>query len=141
MDEGIFQFFSCRNEYSAGDPFEKRWLFRIIFPSEIDIQADKEKFKIYDSFKSEFKPQKIIAWRKFTDHNDWDENVEAHYFDKLGGYPRWIHNESYPNCPKCKKVMRFLYQFSYSLPELATGHIFQCKTHRDNLTFSWDVDC
>ncbi len=32
MDKGIFQFFSCRNEYSAGDPFVKRWLFRIIFP-------------------------------------------------------------------------------------------------------------
>lgn len=56
--------------------------------------------------------------------------------DKLRGWPDWIQDSEYPECPECLERMTFLFQLLDGLHvelELATGrgYLFQCDKHRD----------
>lgn len=71
--------------------------------------------------------------------------------DKLAGWPAWIQWPDYPRCSVCRQQMQHLFQFE---PEVHLGYmlgqeffdrpvdtgcgwLFQCRTHRDQLGFTW----
>jgi len=63
--------------------------------------------------------------------------------DKLGGWPRWVQGMEYPNCPKCSRRMRYLFQIDsqdnipYMFGDCGRGHITQCLDHPNVLGFGW----
>jgi uncharacterized protein YwqG len=63
--------------------------------------------------------------------------------DKLSGYPDWVQDVEYPNCPECQRRMQFVFQIDSNdnLPimfgDMGCGHITQCPEHKHILTFSW----
>jgi len=69
--------------------------------------------------------------------------ANAHHGDKLGGWPKWVQGVEYPECPKCSKRMRYLFQIDsednvpYMWGDVGIGHITQCPDHPDMLGFGW----
>ncbi|MBL1175470.1 DUF1963 domain-containing protein [Pantanalinema sp. GBBB05] len=63
--------------------------------------------------------------------------------DKLAGYPNWIQNMEYPNCPQCDRRMELVFQLDSDdhLPvmfgDVGCGHITQCPEHKEVVTFAW----
>jgi hypothetical protein len=63
--------------------------------------------------------------------------------DKLGGWPRWIQFPERPSCALCGAAMDCLFQVDsednvpYMFGDMGCGHITQCPTHRDVVTFGW----
>ena len=64
--------------------------------------------------------------------------------DKLAGYPRWVQDPEYPNCPICDRSMdRLIFEFasddniSYLWGDVGTGYFLQCPEHKQQVTFLW----
>lgn len=63
--------------------------------------------------------------------------------DKLGGWPAWIQNVEYPNCPRCRQRMVHVFQVDseHNIPfmfgDAGCGHVTQCPQHREIVAFSW----
>jgi hypothetical protein len=63
--------------------------------------------------------------------------------DKLGGWPKWIQGVEYPSCPICNAQMRLVFQIDsndhipHMFGDAGCGHITQCATHKDVVTFGW----
>jgi uncharacterized protein YjbI with pentapeptide repeats/uncharacterized protein YwqG len=64
--------------------------------------------------------------------------------DKLAGYPNWVQDIEYPNCPICDRVMdRLIFEFDsddnvpYLWGDVGTGYIVQCPEHKERVTFFW----
>lgn len=62
--------------------------------------------------------------------------------DKLGGWPNWIQNVEYPNCPRCGKPMQFVFQLTgdalpFMFGDMGIGYITQCKRHKSVVAFGW----
>jgi hypothetical protein len=45
--------------------------------------------------------------------SDWGNEYNMH---RVGGFPWWIQSPDYPQCIRCQKSMRFLFQLDSSLP-------------------------
>ncbi len=66
--------------------------------------------------------------------------------DKLAGWPAWVQGVDYPSCPVCGETMRLLFQLEsddhlpFKFGNSGTGHITQCETHRNLVTFDWVCD-
>lgn len=64
--------------------------------------------------------------------------------DKIGGYPYWVQNTSYPKCKKCSKNLSIIIQLSsndhipYYFSDGGVGHIFICREHKEEIYFYWD---
>jgi uncharacterized protein (TIGR02996 family) len=64
--------------------------------------------------------------------------------DKLSGWPYWVQNVNYPNCPRCGRQMVYIFQVAsednvpYMFGDSGTGHITQCPEHKDVVAFGWD---
>jgi uncharacterized protein YwqG len=64
--------------------------------------------------------------------------------DKLGGWPAWVQGAAYPNCPRCGKRMRLVFQLDsndnlpFMFGDVGCGQIMQCPEHHDVVTFIWD---
>jgi uncharacterized protein YwqG len=63
--------------------------------------------------------------------------------DKLAGWPAWIQNVEYPNCPRCGRRMVHVFQVDsednipYMFGDTGCGHITQCLEHKDVVAFGW----
>jgi uncharacterized protein YwqG len=63
--------------------------------------------------------------------------------DKLAGWPCWIQQTEYPNCPHCRRRMELVFQLDsndnlpYMFGDCGCGHITQCPEHKDVVTFAW----
>jgi uncharacterized protein YwqG len=81
------------------------------------------------------------------------ENIQDEYLaenistsqagDKLRGWPLWIQDTEYPQCPVCNEQMDFVFQIDsednlpYMFGDLGTGHITQCPKHKNVVAFGW----
>ena len=63
--------------------------------------------------------------------------------DKLSGWPKWVQDPEYPNCPDCGEPMPAIFQIDsedhvdYMFGDCGTAHVFRCPTHPDIVTLSW----
>jgi len=63
--------------------------------------------------------------------------------DKLGGWPYWVQGVEYPNCTECGTRMHLVFQIDsedhvpFMFGDVGCGHITQCPTHKDIVTFGW----
>lgn len=63
--------------------------------------------------------------------------------DKLGGWPYWVQRVEYPRCTLCGTRMRLVFQLASQdhVPHMfgdgGVGHITQCPTHKEVVTFAW----
>lgn len=64
--------------------------------------------------------------------------------DKLAGWPHWIQDIEYPNCPTCNQIMnQFIFQFEtddnipYLWGDAGAGYFVQCPEHKDQVAFLW----
>lgn len=64
--------------------------------------------------------------------------------DKLGGWPRWLNGSDYAPCPVCNEPMQMVFQIDqkcnlpFEFGDAGIGHILQCASHKDQLTFTWN---
>ena len=63
---------------------------------------------------------------------------------KLSGWPAWVQDIEYPNCPKCQRLMdRMIVQIvphehlPFMLADGGRGQVLQCPDHPDVLAFTW----
>jgi uncharacterized protein YwqG len=63
--------------------------------------------------------------------------------DKLAGWPAWIQNVEYPNCPRCGRRMFHVFQVDsednvpFMFGDAGCGHITQCPEHKEVVAFGW----
>ncbi len=64
--------------------------------------------------------------------------------DKLAGYPHWVQDVEYPNCPLCNRLMnQLVFEFAsddnvpYLWGDVGVGYILQCPEHKKELAFLW----
>ena len=63
--------------------------------------------------------------------------------DKLAGWPAWVQDVEYPNCPRCGRRMAHLFQVDpednvpFMFGDCGCGHITQCPEHREVVAFGW----
>ena len=62
--------------------------------------------------------------------------------DKLSGWPCWIHDIEYPDCPICGRPMQLVFQHTgdaipFMFGDMGIGHITQCPEHKDVIAFGW----
>lgn len=73
-----------------------------------------------------------------------EENFLPPEKDKLAGYPHWVQDPEYPNCPICDRSMdRLIFQFAsddnitYIWGDSGTGYFLQCPEHKEQVAFLW----
>jgi uncharacterized protein YwqG len=165
---GLLQMFYCTSyepncevENSGWLPFSKNGVLRVIKPKgpgkEIEIPSIERYF-----------PAKcIVEWKPIDDYpglevmDELGVNIANETYDrifkedskrtwpspdqkdKLGGWPFWCQSPEYPQCPKCGKTMRLLFQLDseddlpYMFGDVGTGHITQCEEHLEVVAFGW----
>jgi hypothetical protein len=63
--------------------------------------------------------------------------------DKLAGWPAWVQNVEYPNCPHCGRRMIHVFQVDsednipFMFGDVGRGHITQCPEHKEIVAFGW----
>jgi hypothetical protein len=63
--------------------------------------------------------------------------------DKLAGWPCWIQQAEYPQCPRCRRRMEPVFQLDsndnlpFMFGDCGCGHITQCPEHKEVVTFAW----
>lgn len=63
--------------------------------------------------------------------------------DKLAGWPAWIQDVEYPNCPRCGRRMVHVFQVDsednipFMFGDVGCGHITQCPEHKEVVAFGW----
>ncbi|HZI18989.1 MAG TPA: DUF1963 domain-containing protein [Pyrinomonadaceae bacterium] len=107
-------------------------------------------------------PRRIIGWREVCEYpgymetcdlllgreltdDEEDEIYEAEprVGDKLGGWPYWVHEPEYPDCPVCGRRMRHVFQLAseenlnYVFGDHGIGYVTQCTEHKDVMGFHW----
>ena len=168
LGKGLMQMFyctsfepNCENATSAWVPFSSGSIIRIVVP------RGKGRDIPMPEIERAFPPKVIVGWERFDDYPGLDELPELGihipdslfnkvlddcqakkwpepaWGDKLGGWPAWCQSPEYPECRKCGKTMRLLYQIDsedkipYMWGDSGTGHICQCDEHKDVVAFGW----
>jgi len=99
---------------------------------------------------SHFTDPELIKWN-LLQQRDWivsgfmlDLGMYELGDDKLAGWPRWVQDIEYPNCPTCDGVMnQFIFQLESddNIPwlwgDLGTGYLVQCPEHKNKVAFLW----
>jgi uncharacterized protein YwqG len=63
--------------------------------------------------------------------------------DKLAGWPAWIQNVEYPDCPRCGRRMVLVFQVDsednvpFMFGDAGCGHVTQCPEHKEAAAFGW----
>lgn len=64
--------------------------------------------------------------------------------DRLAGYPRWVQEVEYPNCPVCDRLMdQLVFEFAsddhvpFLWGDVGTGYFLQCPDHLEQVMFTW----
>jgi uncharacterized protein YwqG len=72
------------------------------------------------------------------------ENIaDSELGDKLAGWPSWIQNVEYPDCPRCGKRMIHVFQVDsednvpFMFGDSGCGHVTQCPDHKEVVAFGW----
>lgn len=159
---GLLQMFYCTNEESACDvgrqawsPFSESVLARLVEPGGGQARADAAGPEVA------FPPKRIAGWREVDDYpgwqeaeglgvkmddGEWESLFERGYpraGDKLAGWPYWVQDVEYPDCPECGRRMRLVFQVDsddnlpFCFGDVGCGHITQCPEHKDVLAFGW----
>jgi len=63
--------------------------------------------------------------------------------DKLAGWPAWVQNVEYPDCPRCGRRMVHVFQVDsednvpFMFGDSGCGHVTQCPDHKEVVAFGW----
>jgi Domain of unknown function (DUF1963) len=63
--------------------------------------------------------------------------------DKLGGWPAWVQDVEYPQCPQCGRQMIHVFQLDsednipFMFGDCGCAHVTQCPEHKDVVAFGW----
>jgi hypothetical protein len=159
---GLLQMFYCTTaeplcevDCEAYLPFSESVVLRLVEPG--GGAARRPAAEVEDPLP----PKRIVGWREVEDYPSWQEGnrlgIEmadegwrtAEHLgvpragDKLAGWPYWVQEVEYPDCPKCGARMRLLFQIDSedNLPicfgDVGCGHITQCPEHKEVLGFGW----
>src|SRR5215204_5793111 len=159
---GLLQLFYCTNdetlcetECEAWTPFAKSMVVRLVAPTRGATRTAAVEVE------DPFPPKRIVGWREVDDYPSWQEGetlgVELDTAawdamwesgslrtgDKLAGWPYWVQDVEYPDCPECGRKMRLVFQLGsndnlpYDFGDVGTGHITQCPEHKHVLAFGW----
>jgi uncharacterized protein YwqG len=166
--KGLLQMFYCTSyepncevDHSGWVPFSKNGVVRVITP-----KGPGKELKI-PTIERYFPAKRIVGWQPVDDYPGLEvmdelgigivnetydrifkEDSERKWpspdqKDKLGGWPFWCQGPEYPQCPKCGKTMRLLFQLDsednlpYMFGDVGTGHVTQCEDHLDVVAFGW----
>jgi hypothetical protein len=72
-----------------------------------------------------------------------EEIANSELGDKLAGWPAWIQNVEYPNCPRCGRRMELVFQVDsedhvpFMFGDVGCGHVTQCPEHKEVVAFGW----
>lgn len=145
----------CEDDCEAYFPFAKSVLLRII-----QLTGNAGEMETPE-IAGRFPPKLIIGWTEVDDYpnyeeiakqgveltdeegDEWIKQEFPRAGDKLGGWPHWIQGVEYPDCRTCGERMRLVFQIDsevnlpYMFGDVGCGHITQCRTHKDQLTFGW----
>jgi uncharacterized protein YwqG len=72
-----------------------------------------------------------------------EEIANSELGDKLAGWPAWIQNVEYPNCPRCGRRMVHVFQVDsednvpFMFGDAGCGHVTQCPEHKEVVAFGW----
>ena len=80
--------------------------------------------------------------------NDWDFLYDSDMYypeiDKLAGWPRWVQDDTYPDCRICnQKMTNFIFQLisygniQFMWGDCGIGYVLQCPTHQEEVAFLW----
>jgi uncharacterized protein (TIGR02996 family) len=89
-------------------------------------------------------PELGLAFYNVDERSLNDSLGFANLGDKLGGWPFWVQQVSYPNCPRCGRRMGLVFQLGsrdnvpWMFGDSGIGHITQCPEHKDVVAFGWD---
>jgi hypothetical protein len=91
-------------------------------------------------------------WREGGVLLEWVEGLEAAEAisnawggEKLGGWPAWVRQVAYPDCPRCGRRMGLVFQLDSSEHlrlmrlSIGCGYITRCREHKDVLAFTWQA--
>jgi len=166
--QGILQLFYCTGmepqcevDATGWEPYSKCSLARVVKP------AGKARAPMLPDLEDRFPAKSIVGWEMSddfpgleeyellgikTDDTKLEEIIERiktdtwkgpGIGDKLGGYPFWVQGIEYPECRKCGKKMRLLFQLDsednlpYMYGDSGVAHITQCPVHKDVVAFGW----
>jgi uncharacterized protein YwqG len=159
--DGLVQLFFCTNSEApcevacdAWEPFAKSELVRLVHPSVSRTAIAVPDIEDY------FPSKQIVGWAELEDYPldeaddvgmGWSDEARERILeegyprpgDKLAGWPYWVQNVEYPNCPVCNTQMRLVFQIDSedNLPHMfgdsGCGHITQCPAHKEQLAFAW----
>lgn len=152
----------CEVDCEAYAPFSRCILARSIPPSAAGSTAplDLAERDEIDRAQGVREAQIIIDWKRIDDlpgyeeldEDDlsWDDRGDTVHElerpiagEKLAGWPLWIQSPEHPPCPRCKEPMQLVFQIDSNdllgvqFGDLGCGHLTQCPTHKDILTFGW----
>lgn len=161
--EGFLQVFYCTNwdkrcevRCKAFFPFSKSTLVRV-------LEIEREAIASIETspVTHQFPERKIVGWSSKEDYPNWEELESLDVTlsdeqgellsdldyplpnDKLLGWPHWVQGIEYPNCPKCGKTMKFVFQIDsednlpFMFGDVGCSHITQCEDHPDQMTIAW----
>lgn len=155
---------SCELDCLDSPEFSTNKLVRIVPVDGVPAEFEIPKTGLSDSLvrKGEFPPKTIIGWQEIDDYphsEDMqrlgidlspDDSSFMHYAniypqgDKLGGWPNWVQDNEYPDCPVCNRQMKqliFQLESNDNIPfmwgDCGSGYILQCVEHKDQVAFLW----
>lgn len=158
---GLLQFFYCTTseplcevEAQAWAPFSKSTLLRVASIEGEGLRIDAE--PVEDAFSS----RRIIGWEESDDYPSeielersgyaFESDLSDEYLDlyprsgdKLLGWPLWVQDVEYPNCPICDKQMQLVFQIDsndnlpFMFGDAGVAHISNCPDHLQELGFGW----
>ena len=166
---GLLQLFYCTNyesncedKCSGWESFSEIHLVRIVLPESLSREVQLPEIENLSS------ANLIVDWEEKEDYPDCysgtedtnlmhgiifnnDEcdfllNEDALYVTgtKLAGWPTWIQNHQYPNCPTCNQPMnQFVFQLDpednhpCTWGDWGKGYLLQCSNHKEQLAFLW----
>ena len=151
--DGLLQFFLCTSgkwKCESYEPFSKGTFIRVVPVGEGVVE---------DLPEGHFPAKTIVGWSAHRDFpfegaevegidlSDEEREVLADAYpregDKVGGWPYWVQDPEYPDCPRCLNRMEYLFQvgcednFPYMFGDAGVGHLSFCKTHPDVMSFHW----
>lgn len=161
---GLLQLFYCTENCDGWEPFSDGHVIRVVKSSDlvnpIVATTDEDDTLLFPC-------KRITGWNEQIDYISETEMQESDEFsldinknnysfydkvredlknlsgEKLFGWPCWVQGIEYPNCRKCNRTMRYIFQVDsernipYCFGDLGVGHISQCETHKDEFAFGW----
>ncbi|MGG6239524.1 pentapeptide repeat-containing protein [Nodosilinea sp. AN01ver1] len=155
---------SCEDDCLGYMPFAENQLVRIIQPTETPavFEIPETVYNLSMLRREEFPARLIVDWQRVNDYPDYEEILDQgidfehddfvfmhdsglyHHRDKLAGWPNWVQDVEYPDCPICQQQMnQLIFQLvsddniPYLWGDMGTGYVLQCPTHKDQVTFLW----